>query len=83
MEIKDNKALKKLDIFLKTSLKYYGKKISLNSKQHFSIDQISNPNKEQIGEYRYVIQYGFPQSGGVILHFCYSQENNTFTIDVI
>lgn len=83
MDIRNSKAFKKLDTFLKTSLNYYGMKISLNSNQHFSIQQISNPDKEQIGEYRYVIQYGFPQSGGVNMHFFYSQEDNSYTIDKV
>lgn len=42
----DNQASKKIESFFRTSLKYYGKEIALPSNQHFSIDQISNPNKE-------------------------------------
>ena len=79
----DNKASQKLENFLRTSLKYYGKKIRLNSYQHFSIDQISNPDKEQLGEYRYIIQYGFPQSGAVKIHFDYSQKSNSYTINKV
>lgn len=79
----DNQASKKLDSFFRTSLKYYGKEIGLTSNQHFSIDQISDPDKEQAGEYRYVIQYGFPQSGCVSLHFGYSQESNSFTVNKV
>ena len=79
----DNQVSKKLKNFFSTSLKYYGKEIALTSNQHFSIDQISDPNKEQYGDYRYIIQYGFPQSGCVSIHFGYSQQNNSFTIDKV
>lgn len=79
----DNKASQKLENFLKMSLKYCGKKICLNSYQHFSIDQISNLNKEQLGEYRYMIQYGFSQSGGVSMHINYSPKSNSVTIDKV
>ena len=65
----DNQVSKKLKNFFSTSLKYYGKEIALTSNQHFSIDQISDPNKEQYGDYRYIIQYGFPQSGCVSINF--------------
>ena len=79
----DNQVSKKIDSFFRTSLKYFGKEISLNSNQQFSIDQISDTDKEQTGEYRYIIQYGFPQSGGVSMHFSYSQESNSFTINKV
>ncbi len=79
----DNQASKKIESFFRTSLKYYGKEIALPSNQHFSIDQISNPNKEQEGDYRYIIQYGFPQSGCVSVNFGYSHKNNSFTVDNI
>lgn len=83
MENKDNQVSKKIDCFFRTALKYYGKEIGLTSNQHFSIEQICDSEKEQCGEYSYMIQYGFPQSDCVIMNFGYSQKANEFTIDRI
>lgn len=80
MENVDNQAEKKLYNFFNTSLDYYGKEIGLTSGQYFSIYYIRDPDKEQAGEDRYAIQYGFPQSGCVELDFSRSQENNSYTI---
>ena len=36
-----------------------------------------------MGEYRYVIKYGFPQSGCVNMYFNYLQKSNAVTVDKI
>ena len=74
---------KKISIFFRTAFKYYGKEIGLTSNQPFFINQLCNPEKEQYGEYNYMIQYGFPQSGCVSLKFQYSQEEKSFTINEV
>lgn len=79
----DNQALKKIDSFFRTALGYYGKEVGLTSNQLFSIDQICDPEKEKSGEYSYTIQYGFPQSGAVMMNFGYSQKTSEFTVDKI
>lgn len=79
----NNEASKKIDSFFRTALKYYGKEIGLTSNQIFSIDQICSSDKVQEGEYKYKIQYGFPQSGCVSMNFSYSQKSNSFIIDKI
>lgn len=81
--VENRNASKKIDIFFRTALKYYGKEIGLTSNQIFSIDQICDSDKEQEGEYSYVIQYGFPQSGCISMNFSYSQKSNSFTVDKI
>ena len=83
MESGDNQAAKKIDSFFRTSFKYYGKEIGLTSRQYFGIDQIINQNKDQDDEYNYIMQYGFPQSGCVSMHFTYSQKSNSFIVDSI
>ncbi len=75
-----SQAFKKLENFFKTSIKYYGKRISLNSNQHFSIDQLCDLDNNQEENINYVIQYGFPQSGGICMHFTYEKKRNSFTI---
>jgi len=79
----NSEASKKINSFFRTALKYYGKKIGLTSNQFFSINQICDSDKEQEGEYRYTIQYGFPQSGCVSMNFGYFQKSNSFTVDKI
>lgn len=74
-------ATQKIDSFFRTAMKYYGKQIALPSNQHFSIDQVIG--KEKDGEYNYMIQYGFPQSGCVSMDFGYSKESNSFSINGI
>ena len=76
-------ARQKIDSFFKTAMKYYGKEIALPSNQHFSIDQIIDEEKYKNGEFNYMIQYGFPQSGCVSMKFGYSQGNNSFSINGI
>lgn len=73
-------ATQKIDSFFRTAMKYYGKEIALPSNQHFSIDQVVDEEKDKDGEYNYMIQYGFPQSGCVSMDFGYSQESNSFSI---
>ena len=76
-------AAQKIDSFFRTAMKYYGKEIALPSNQHFSIDQVIDEEKDKDGEYNYMIQYGFPQSGCVSMDFGYSQESNSFSINGI
>ena len=53
MANEDNKIKvpKQIEDFFRTSYRYYGKEISLNSNQSFSINQVSDLDKEQKGEY--------------------------------
>ena len=83
MANENSQASKKLDRFFRTAIAYYGKEIGLTYNQHFGIDQICDPEKEEEGEYRYAMQYGFPQSGCVSLRFGYSDKDHSFTIDDI
>lgn len=83
MKLKVNQATEKVTSFFMESLKYYGKEITLQSNQHFSIDKVVNKQKEKQGEYNYHIQYGFPCSGCVSMNFSYSKENGSFSIDKI
>ncbi len=83
MANEDSEVSKKIDSFFKTAIRYFGKEVGLISSQHFGIDQICDPEKEKNGEFRYAIQYGFPQSGCVIMNFGYSKAENVFTIDKI
>lgn len=79
----NSKVNKGIDNFFRAAIKYYGKEIGLASNQHFSIDKICDIKKEENGEYRYNIQYGFPQSGCVSMDFIYSKKSNLFTVDAI
>ena len=76
-------ATQKINSFFRMAMKYYGKEIVLPSNQHFSIDQVIDEGKDKDGEYNYMIQYGFPQSGCVSMDFGYSQESNSFSINGI
>ncbi len=80
MAIENGEAFKRIDLFFKTAMKYYGKRIGLNSAQHFGIQEINTVDEQQTDEHKYIIQYGFPQSGCVALHFTYSPESNSLTI---
>lgn len=82
MEDKNNQASEKITSFLRKSFGYYGKELTLESNQHFGIDQILNKKKQQ-GEYNYHIQYGFPSSGCISINVSYSKESNSFYIDEI
>lgn len=83
MEDKINQTREKITDFWRKSFKYYGKEITLDSNQHFSIDQIRNDENLQNGLYIYQIQYGFPQSGCISLGFSFNQESESFSIDSI
>ena len=52
--VENRNASKKIDIFFRTALKYYGKEIGLTSNQIFSIDQICDSDIEQEGEFNMV-----------------------------
>lgn len=80
MENNVETVLEKLEDFFRNSLKYYGKEIALESNQSFSIEQIYDLEKQNAGEYRYKIQYGFPQSGCVSMNFGYSEKTKKFTV---
>lgn len=72
----NNETSKKIQDFFRAAIKYWGKEISLPSNQFFSVDQIR-------GEDRCTIQYGYPQSGGVILDFVLPQGTKPIIIDKI
>ena len=76
-------ATQKIYSFFRTAVKYYGKEIALPSNQYFSINQVVDEEKDKDGEYNYMIQYGFPQSGCVSMDFEYSHESKSFSINGI
>ncbi len=73
----------KIEQFLRVSLKYFGKEISLPSNQYFRIDQIIDEEKKQESVYNYMIQYGFQKSGCVSMVFSYSNYESKFFIDEV
>ena len=75
MEDKINEVREKLTSFWRTSFGYIEKEITLESNQHFSIDQLCNDENLQKGIYNYQIQYGFPQS------FSFNEKSKSFSID--
>ena len=83
MEAQNTQTKEKMGKLLKIALSYYGKEISLPSTQLFSFDQINAKENSIEGKYNYQIQYGFPQSGCVIMGFSYFEESNSFSIDKI
>lgn len=83
MQDKIKQVKEKTSGFFQKSLKFCGKEIALNSNQHFDIWQIRNDENLQQGIYDYQIQYGFPQSGCIILDFSYGLENKNFSINEI
>ncbi len=76
MTVKD-----KINNFFKASLTYFDSEIILPTNQHFSIDEVVDEDNSQDDEVSYVIQYGFSNSGGIILEFTYSDTDRSFYID--
>lgn len=81
MENSNEKIVEKINSFFKTSLEFFGKEIGLVSNQEFSITQIRDKEREKEGKTKYMIQYGFPQSGCVSVGFSYSEEDKSFSMD--
>ena len=71
----------KIQNFYNVAIKCYGKEIALPSNQYFSMDQIVDEGKEELGKHKFQIQYGFPQSGAIILKFIYNENENSILID--
>lgn len=69
-----------IERFFKTALKYYGKEIGLVSNQYFGIDEIRT---QEGSDPKFRIQYGFPQSGCVLMEVEYSKEEHTVFITKI
>lgn len=78
-----DQTLKRINDFFKITLQFYGKEIGITSNQYFGINKIYNKENEQLGEYEYIIQYGFPQSGCVNMNFKYYRKTKSFTLDKI
>ncbi len=74
------KAQNKISSFLRTILPFVGYEIEIPSSMHFSIDQICEEGTPA-NTYQYAVQYGFPQSGSVIMNFGYNDETRQFSID--
>lgn len=81
MEVQGTKT--KVIKLLKLAFSYYGKEILLPSKQYFNFIQINDQENSIKGKYDYQIQYGFPQSGSVIIKFSYFQKEHSFSVDKI
>ena len=62
----------KIKDFFRKSVVHYGKEVSVPSDQHFGIEEYINDPDIPDGEHRYIIQYGYPQSGCVSVNFSYS-----------
>ena len=70
----------KVKEFFYNSMNKYGKEIALPSNQYFGIDQLIDDPNDLIGDLKYKIQYGYPQSGCVSIDAKYSQIYGDFTI---
>lgn len=81
MEAQNAQVTEKMTMLLKFALSFYDKEISLPSNQFFSFDQIIDEKNTRDGEYNYQVQYGFPQSGSVLMNFSYFEESDSFTVD--
>ena len=71
------KAQNRINDFLLTSLKLFGKEISIPSNQAFEIDAI----KEDDGTNSFSIQYGFPQTGSIYIEFAWIDELKDFIVN--
>ncbi len=80
MNVQNTHVKEKIGKLLKIVLGYYGKEVALSSTQYFSFDEITDKENSVDGKYNYQIQYGFPQSGCVIMKFGYSEESNSLSI---
>ena len=65
------------------SLGFMGKKILIRSTQVFDFCQKNYENNQVQDKIDYSIQYGFPQSGSVIIGFSYYKEKNSISVNKI
>ncbi len=75
-------AQNKISSFFRTILPFVGYEIGIPSNMHFSIEQICEEGTPA-NTFQYAVQYGFPQSGSVIMNFGYNSESRQFSIDKI
>ena len=71
-------AIQKVNTFFSLSMKCVGKEIAIPSNQNFMIERIVDKGEED--SYYFHIQYGFPQSGSVILGFLYSLKDHSASL---
>lgn len=83
MEYNVEQAREKAITFWRQSFQFFGKEVSLESNQHFGIDEIIDKDEQAQTKHNYHIQYGFPSSGCVSMNFSYEEENESFSIDKI
>lgn len=76
-------AREKIENLFIIAMRYYGKEVGLQSSQHFGIDQIRDSELESEGKYKFMMQYGFPQSGAVCIHFTYAPEESEVALDKV
>lgn len=78
--------MNKIVLFLKTSFQYAGDEISIASGQYFEMDELVEEDAELDFSkkiHRFVIQYGFPQSGCIYVDFQLDTERNHMTISEV
>lgn len=75
-------AQNKISTFFRTILPFVGCEIGIPSNMFFCINQICEEGTPE-NEYRYSVQYGFPQSGSVVMNFGYNGKTRQFSIDKI
>ena len=78
-----NSVYNKIIKFFRISFTNFGKEIAIPSDQFFTINQISNIEKEKAGEYSYYIQYGFFHTGCICLNLSYFFKSNEVKLNNI
>lgn len=73
----------KIISFCLAAMKYIGKEITLPSNEHFIIDCVIDEEKAKNGKYDYMIHYGFPQSGCIVMKAELSTKSNSCSVSSI
>lgn len=73
----------KIIYFFKIAFINFGKEVTIPSNDFFVINQISDSEKETLGEYNYYIQYGFFNSGCICLNLSYFLKSNEVKLNTI
>ena len=70
----------RLEEFFSIAINYFGFEIALPLNQHFSINQFFNDDEED-ATYSFRIQYGYPQTGCIIMDSTYVLDEDEYYIE--